>query len=80
VKVQVVKTGPTDGVNTVITKGLKPGDEVVVDGVDRLNDGSNILVSGNESVTTNGTPETVTPVAGASQKVPHKQSSHAAGQ
>ncbi|MDE2240726.1 MAG: efflux RND transporter periplasmic adaptor subunit, partial [Rhodospirillales bacterium] len=87
VKVQVVTTGPTDGVNTVITKGLNPGDEVVVDGVDRLNDGSKILVSGNETVTTNGTPETVTPVAGASQagasgkKGQHKQGgSGAAGQ
>ncbi|MBU6420168.1 MAG: efflux RND transporter periplasmic adaptor subunit [Proteobacteria bacterium] len=79
VKVQVVTTGPTDGVNTVITKGLNPGDEVVVDGVDRLNDGSKILVSGNETVTTNGTPETVTPFAGAGQtgvsgkKGQHKQ-------
>ena len=46
VKVQVVTTGPTDGVNTVITKGLKPGDEVVVDGVDRLTDGSKITIAG----------------------------------
>jgi membrane fusion protein, multidrug efflux system len=67
VKVQVVTTGPTDGVNTVITKGLKPGDEVVVDGVDRLTDGSKVSVSGTESVTTNGTPETVTPVASTAQ-------------
>ncbi len=63
VKVQLVTTGPTDGVNTVITKGLKPGDEVVVDGVDRLTDGSQVTVSGTEAVTTDGTPESVTPVA-----------------
>lgn len=67
VKVQVVSTGPTDGVNTVITKGLKPGDEVVVDGVDRLADGSKVTVTGLENVTTNGTAESVTPVASASQ-------------
>ncbi len=67
VKVQVVTTGPTDGVNTVITKGLNPGDEVVVDGVDRLTDGSKISVSGTESVTTNGTPESVTPASSTSQ-------------
>ncbi len=67
VKVQVVTTGPTDGVNTVITKGVNPGDEVVVDGVDRLTDGSKVSVTGMESVTTNGTPESVTPVASTSQ-------------
>lgn len=67
VKVQVVTAGPTDGVNTVITKGLNPGDEVVVDGVDRLTDGSKISVSGTEAVTTNGAPESVTPVASTSQ-------------
>ena len=67
VKVRVVMTGPSDGVNTVITEGLKPGDEVVVDGVDRLTDGSKISVAGIEAVTTNGTPETVTPVASANQ-------------
>lgn len=91
VKVQPVTTGPTDGVNTVITKGLKPGDEVVVDGVDRLADGSRISVAGNEAVTTNGTPESVTPVAASTstsggvtaasgKKGHHKQSSGAAGQ
>ncbi|MBU6449591.1 MAG: efflux RND transporter periplasmic adaptor subunit [Rhodospirillales bacterium] len=46
VKVQVVTPGATDGVNTVITKGLKPGDKVVVDGVDRLADGSKISIAG----------------------------------
>ena len=89
VRVQVVTTGPTDGVNTVITKGLKPGDEVVVDGVDRLTDGSKISVAGIETVTTNGTAETVAPVTGANpagaagkgKKKHHKQGgSAAAGQ
>jgi multidrug efflux system membrane fusion protein len=45
VSVQAVTTGPTDGTNTVITKGLKPGDVVVTDGVDRLSDGAAIAVS-----------------------------------
>lgn len=63
VKVQPVITGPTDGINTVITKGLKPGEVVVVDGVDRLADGSKVMVTGRETVTTNGTQETLTPVA-----------------
>lgn len=57
VKIQDVTTGPTDGINTVITEGIKPGAEVVVDGVDRLTDGSPVRIVGRETVTTNGQPE-----------------------
>ncbi len=46
VSVQTVTTGTTDGTNTVITKGLQPGDVVVVDGVDRLSDGMKISIAG----------------------------------
>ena len=46
VRVQVVSTGATDGTNTVIPKGLKPGDTVVIDGVDRLSDGMKVTVAG----------------------------------
>jgi multidrug efflux system membrane fusion protein len=42
VRAQPVATGPTDGVNTVITKGIAPGDMVVTDGVDRLADGMKV--------------------------------------
>jgi membrane fusion protein, multidrug efflux system len=42
VHVQVVSTGPTDGTNTVITKGVAAGDEVVVDGTDRLAEGMKV--------------------------------------
>jgi membrane fusion protein, multidrug efflux system len=45
VRVQPVTTGPTDGTNTVITKGISPGDVVVTDGVDRLKDGAKVVVS-----------------------------------
>jgi len=44
VKVQVVTTGPTDGTNTVITKGVSPGDMVVTDGVDRLSAGMKVTI------------------------------------
>lgn len=44
VAMRTVKTGPTDGTNTVITDGLKPGDTIVVDGADRLSDGATIEV------------------------------------
>jgi multidrug efflux system membrane fusion protein len=46
VSVTDVTTGVTDGTNTVITKGLQPGDVVVTDGVDRLADGMKITIAG----------------------------------
>jgi multidrug efflux system membrane fusion protein len=46
VSVTTVTTGPTDGTNTVITKGLQPGDVVVTDGVDRLSDGMKVTIAG----------------------------------
>ncbi len=45
VSVETVTTGPTDGTNTVITKGVAPGDVVVTDGVDRLSDGAKVTVA-----------------------------------
>ena len=39
-----VAIGPTDGKHTVITSGLKAGDKVVVDGVDRLRDGAKVKI------------------------------------
>ncbi len=45
VSVQTVTTGVTDGTNTVITKGLNPGEVVVTDGVDRLADGMKVSIA-----------------------------------
>jgi len=39
-----VVTGPGNGKQTVITSGLKAGDKVVIDGVDRLRDGAKVKV------------------------------------
>jgi membrane fusion protein, multidrug efflux system len=39
-----IVTGPGDGKRTVITSGLKAGDKVVIDGVDRLRDGAKVKV------------------------------------
>jgi membrane fusion protein, multidrug efflux system len=39
-----VVTGPGNGKVTVITSGLKAGDKVVIDGVDRLRDGAKVAV------------------------------------
>ena len=45
VGVQVVKTGITQNGRIQITDGLKPGDKVVVDGLDRLRDGARIVIA-----------------------------------
>jgi multidrug efflux system membrane fusion protein len=45
VGVQVIKTGVTDGDFVQVTQGLKPGDQVVVDGADRLKDGAKVRVT-----------------------------------
>jgi multidrug efflux system membrane fusion protein len=42
VHVQVIETGPTDGEKIAVTKGLAIGDQVVIDGVDRLRDGARV--------------------------------------
>lgn len=42
VEIRVVELGATDGEKVAILKGLKVGDQVVIDGVDRLRDGAKI--------------------------------------
>ena len=42
VEIRVVELGATDGEKVAIRKGLQVGDQVVVDGVDRLRDGARI--------------------------------------
>ncbi|NWC88567.1 MdtA/MuxA family multidrug efflux RND transporter periplasmic adaptor subunit [Pseudomonas reactans] len=49
VKVQPLVVGDTDGDNTVIKEGLKAGDRVVLEGTDRLKDGSEIEVVNDSS-------------------------------
>lgn len=56
VRVQPVTTGPTDGTNTVITKGLSAGDVVVTDGVDRLSDGMKVQVANTTAVASADSP------------------------
>jgi multidrug efflux system membrane fusion protein len=47
VAVRVVETGATDGEKIAVTKGLALGEQVVIDGVDRLRDGAKIRRPGN---------------------------------
>jgi multidrug efflux system membrane fusion protein len=42
VAIRVVETGVTDGERIAVTKGLEVGEQVVIDGVDRLRDGAKI--------------------------------------
>lgn len=44
VKVRQLETGPDNGELTVVSKGLAPGDKVVLEGTDRLRDGSEVEV------------------------------------
>ncbi len=45
VGIQVVKTGVADAGKVAVTEGLKAGDRVVTDGVDRLRDGARIMIA-----------------------------------
>jgi len=45
VAAQPITTGTTSGDDVSVTTGLKTGDQVVIDGVDQLRDGSKVLVT-----------------------------------
>jgi multidrug efflux system membrane fusion protein len=46
VKLVVVRPGPSDGTRTAILAGLKPGQMVVAEGADGLDDGSPVRLPG----------------------------------
>jgi multidrug efflux system membrane fusion protein len=46
VKLQVVKTGPSDGQKTVVLSGMTADETVVTEGADSLDDGSSVLLPG----------------------------------
>ncbi|WP_095144098.1 MULTISPECIES: MdtA/MuxA family multidrug efflux RND transporter periplasmic adaptor subunit [unclassified Pseudomonas] len=55
VTIRTLKIGASDGDNTVILEGLKPGDRVVLEGTDRLKEGSEVEVV-NDSDTVPASP------------------------
>ena len=65
VKMQNITVGETEGDDTVVTNGLKAGDTVVTDGVDKLADGAKVVVhraaSGNAPTTEPTDPATTQP-------------------
>jgi multidrug efflux system membrane fusion protein len=49
VKVQAIKLGPSQGDTIAVTDGLSPGDMVVIDGADKLRDGSKVTLPGEKN-------------------------------
>ena len=85
-----IVTGPGDGKVTVIASGLKAGDKVVIDGVDRLRDGATVKVvespaspgaqgAGGEGRGQGGGPEAGS-ANGAGQHHRHRQDQAGAGE
>lgn len=63
VTIKVVELGVTDGEKVQITSGLQVGDEVVIDGTDRLRDGAKIRRPGANSRAPSGPPVAAAPPA-----------------
>ncbi|MBE7190785.1 efflux RND transporter periplasmic adaptor subunit, partial [Jatrophihabitans endophyticus] len=64
VEVRPIKTGTADGTDTVVTTGLKAGEQVVTDGTDRLKAGAKVTIPGDQPANPGaGTPDAGTPSA-----------------
>ncbi|MFI5000649.1 MAG: MdtA/MuxA family multidrug efflux RND transporter periplasmic adaptor subunit [Reyranellales bacterium] len=64
VTIRVIETGVTDGEKIAVTKGLEVGDQVVIDGVDRLRDGAKIRRPAAAPDGARGQPVAAAPPAG----------------
>ena len=71
VRIRQLKTGPADENSTVITEGLAAGDRVVLEGTDRLKDGSDVEI-------VNDSKEVPTTPGQKLQGKPSKESSESA--
>jgi len=69
VEIRVVETGATDGEKVAVVKGLAIGDEVVIDGVDRLRDGAKIRRPGS-APGNSGRPVAAAPASGGAPAGP----------
>ena len=49
VAMRPVRLGPTEGANTAVERGIKPGQLVVVDGTDRLREGAKVELANQEA-------------------------------
>ncbi|MCF8532213.1 MAG: MdtA/MuxA family multidrug efflux RND transporter periplasmic adaptor subunit [Reyranella sp.] len=64
VEIRVVELGVTDGERVAVTKGLQAGDQVVVDGTDRLREGAKIRKPSAGPRVSSGAPVAAAPPAG----------------
>jgi multidrug efflux system membrane fusion protein len=56
VSVRAVELGPQDGSLFAVKSGLSPGDRVVVDGADRLREGTKVVIAATEGSDASATP------------------------
>src|SRR5260221_388150 len=70
VEIRVVETGVTDGERIAVVKGLAIGDDVVIDGTDRLRDGAKIRRPGN-APGNSGRPVAPAPPDGSAPAAPN---------
>jgi multidrug efflux system membrane fusion protein len=70
VEIRVVETGATDGEKIAVVKGLAIGDEVVIDGTDRLRDGAKIRRPGS-APGNSGRPVAAAPPDGSAKPQPN---------
>jgi len=68
VEIRVVELGATDGEKVQITAGLQVGDQVVIDGTDRLRDGAKIRRPGASPRATSGSPVAAAPPDGQQRR------------
>jgi multidrug efflux system membrane fusion protein len=79
VSVRTVTLGPGDPTNVSITQGLKPGEQVVVDGADKLKDGAKVLVRQRSAGAVPGATGSQPPAQGKGQGAHRHQPGSAAG-
>jgi len=77
VSVVPVTPGPSEGENTAVSAGLSPGDQVVIDGTDRLKDGAAITIVASPATTA---PATTMPIPPANGQKKHHHHHHPSGQ
>jgi membrane fusion protein, multidrug efflux system len=80
VSVRPIKIGPTDGPMAAVTSGLSRGEQVVVDGTDRLRDGARVIVpgapGGNNQPSARGTRSPDAQPQGSENSQNHRKSSN----
>ena len=64
VEIRVVELGATDGERVAVTKGLQAGDQVVIDGTDRLREGAKIRKPTAGPRASSGSPVAAAPPSG----------------